>query len=407
MHSFGAAIDSMDTRMPPATRRITVDERRARLAMRHRLAPPHRAADVVDAADSVVCLHATDPSTVFLSARARIEGMTCADLERALYRDRTLVKHMAMRRTLFVFPRERLADAQGGASVRVAGQERRRLVRDVEAGGLRADGERWLKTVSRQVLRALADGRELTFAELRREVPLLDGTIVMAAGTKWGGPVPIGPRVLTALSAAGAIVRATNAGGWTTSRPRWTAMTAWLGTPLQPRSEAEGTAALVAAWLRAFGPGTEFDLKWWLGSTLTAVRRALADVRAVGVDLDGRPGYVLPDDVDAVATGAAPWVALLPGLDPTTMGWTERDWYLGPHKGQVFDRNGNAGPTIWCNGRIVGGWRQHATGDVDVQLLEDVGREARRAIEAEAAALTAWLGGVRVQPRFPSPLCRA
>jgi hypothetical protein len=164
---------------------------------------------------------------------------------------------------------------------------------------------------------------------------------------------------------------------------------------------------MVAAWLRAFGPGTDVDLKWWLGSTLTAVRRALADVRAVAVDLDGRTGYVLPDDVDAVATPVAPWVALLPSLDPTTMGWTERDWYLGPHKGHVFDRNGNAGPTIWCDGRIVGGWRQRATGEVEVQCLEDVGRQATRAIEAEAAALTTWLGGVRVQPRFPSPLCRA
>jgi hypothetical protein len=387
-------------------RHISIGERRARLAVRHRLAPAHRAVDVVDAARSMVCLHGTDPATIFLSARARVEGMTCADLERALYRDRTLVKHLAMRRTLFVFPRERLADAQGGASVRVAGQERRRLVRDVEAGGLRADGERWLKTVSREVLRALAGGRELTFAELRRDVPLLDGSIVMAPGTKWGGPVPVGPRALTALSAAGAIVRATNAGAWTTSRPRWTAMDAWLGEPLEPRSEAEGTAALVTAWLRAFGPGTELDLKWWLGSTLTAVRRALVEVRAAAVDLDGRPGYVLPDDVDATA-GAAPWVALLPGLDPTTMGWIERDWYLGPHKRDLFDSNGNAGPTIWCDGRIVGGWRQGSSGEVEVQRLEDVGREAARAIGAEAARLTQWLDGVRVQPRFPSPLCRS
>src|SRR5215207_8695315 len=67
------------------SRRITVQERRTRLGVRHRLAPTHRATDVVEAARSVVCLHATDPATVFLSARARVDGMTCADLERALY----------------------------------------------------------------------------------------------------------------------------------------------------------------------------------------------------------------------------------------------------------------------------------------------------------------------------------
>ncbi len=253
----------------------------------------------------------------------------------------------------------------------------------------------------------LADGRERTFAELRAEVPLLDGSVAYGEGKTWGGTIAVGPRVLTALSAAGAVVRGTNAGRWTTSRPRWTAMPAWLGAPLEPRTERQALAGMVTAWLRAFGPGTDVDVKWWLGSTLTAVRRALADVGAVAVDLDGRTGYVLPDDVDPVAIKVAPWVALLPGLDPTTMGWNERDWYLGAHKAHVFDRNGNAGPTIWCDGRIAGGWRQGATGEVEVQCLEDVGRAATRAIAAEAARLTTWLGGVRVQPRFPSPLCKA
>jgi len=387
-------------------RRISVEERRTRLGIRHRLAAPHRAADVVEAARSVVCLHATDPAAIFLSARARVDGMTCGDLERALYRDRTLVKHLAMRRTLFVFPRERLADAHASASVRVAEQERRRLSRFVEAGGLHPNGERWLKKVSQQVQAALEDGRERTFAELRAEVPLLEGSIPYAPDKSWGGALPVGPRVLTALSAAGTVVRGTNAGAWTTSRPRWTSMAAWLGAPIEPRSETAGTAAMVGAWLRAFGPGTEQDLKWWLGSTLTAVRRALADVSAVAVDLDGKVGYVLPDDVEAPAEKVKPWVALLPALDPTTMGWNERDWYLGAHKRQVFDTNGNAGPTIWCDGRIVGGWRQQADGTVEVQLLEDVGRQARRAIDAEAARLTTWFAGKRPLPRFPSPLCR-
>ena len=105
-------------------RTIDVSERRARLARRHRLAPGERAADVVEAARSIVCLHATDPASVHLSAWARVDGMTVADLERALYADRSLVKHLAMRRTLFAFPRETLSVAQAGASQRVAGAER-------------------------------------------------------------------------------------------------------------------------------------------------------------------------------------------------------------------------------------------------------------------------------------------
>jgi hypothetical protein len=358
---------------------------------------------VVDAARSIVCLHATDPATVYLSAWARVHGMSVADLDRALYEDRSLVKHLAMRRTLFVFPRETLEFAQAGTSARVADAERRRLIRDVEKAGLHSDGERWLARAQREVLAALADGREATSSELRADIPSLQGAITYGEGKSWGGDAPIGPRVLTTLSAAGQIVRASNDGVWTASRPRWASTGAWLGGEIAPVSEPQAVARLVESWLRSFGPGTEADLKWWLGSTLAAVRRAIADVGAVEVDLDGETGYVLPDDTD-VAEPVAPWAALLPSLDPTVMGWKQRDWYLGAHGDAVFDRNGNAGATAWWDGRIVGGWRQDEGGTVTVQLLEDVGAEGQKALSGEAERLTKWLAGTRVQARFPSPL---
>ncbi|MGH2715509.1 MAG: winged helix DNA-binding domain-containing protein [Thermoleophilaceae bacterium] len=380
-------------------------ERRCRLARRHRLAPGERAADVVEAARSVVCLHGTDPATIYLSAAVRVEGMTVADLDRALYVDRSLVKHLAMRRTLFVFPRDVLGLAQAGASERVAGAERRRLVRDVEKAGLHRDGERWLAEASEAVLAALSDGREATSSELRDEIPLLEGSIVYGEGKPWGGNAPIGPRVLTTLSAAGRIVRASNDGAWSVSRPRWASMASWLGEEIAPSPNADGVAGLVERWLRAFGPGTAADLKWWLGSTVAAVRRALADLEAVEVDLDGQTGYLLPDDLEPSAP-VEPWAALLPPLDPTTMGWFERDWYLGPYKEQLFDTSGNAGPTVWWDGRIVGGWRQDDGGEVALQMLEDVGADGLSAIERESARLTEWLGGARVLPRFPTPLSK-
>ena len=386
--------------------RIDLAERRARLAHRHRLAPGHRADGVADAATSVVYLHGTDPVTVYLSAWARVDHMQVTDLENALYEERSLVKHLAMRRTLFVFPRDTLGPAQAGASNRVADSERRRLIRDVEKAGLHRDGERWLSAAADEVLGALSEGREATSSELRDEIPLLEGSIAYGQGKSWGGRVAVGPRVLTTLSASGAIVRASNDGAWTTSRPRWTSMRSRLGQEPAPPSEAEGTARLVEHWLRAFGPGTETDIKWWLGSTLRAVRGALADLPAVEVDLDGPTGFLLSDDLEPTAP-VEPWAALLPPLDPTTMGWYERDWYLGPYKAQLFDTSGNAGPTLWWDGRIVGGWRQTEGGEVVLQMLEDVGGEGMRALEQEAGRLTEWLAGTRVLPRFPSPLSKA
>ncbi len=228
-------------------RKIDIAERRARLARRHRLAPGHRAADVVDAARSIVCLHGTDPSTVYMSAWARLDDMSRADLDRALYEERSLIKHMAMRRTLFVFPRDNLGAAQAGASRRVAGAERRRLVKEVEQVGLQKDGQRWLSAASKQVLEALSDGREATASELRKEIPALEGSMTYGEGKSWGGKVSVGPRVLTILSASGLIVRASNDGAWTASRPRWASMESWLGAPLEPPAEADGVAGLVEA----------------------------------------------------------------------------------------------------------------------------------------------------------------
>jgi len=388
-----------------AAPRIDVDERRARLAVRHRLHPAHRAPDAVDAATSLVCLHGTDPATVYLSAWARVDGFTVADLDRALYDDRTLVKHMAMRRTVFVVPRKTLPVVQAGASARVAATQRRTVVKDVEKAGLHDDGERWFDEVSRHILAALADGRQATSSELKAEIPSLDGAMEFGAGKSWGGLVTFAPRVLTVLSAEGKVVRASNKGSWRVSRPTWTTTESWLGSGIDAVDETTGVRELVRMWLRAFGPGTEVDLKWWLGSTLTAVRAALKELDAVEVDLDGRTGHLLPDDLEPQGE-VEPWGALLPGLDPTVMGWSERDWYLGPYKEALFDSNGNAGPTAWWDGRIVGTWWQTGTGAVSLHLLEDIGAEGTAVLREEATRLDDWLGGVRVLPRFPTPLVK-
>jgi hypothetical protein len=208
------------------------------------------------------------------------------------------------------------------------------------------------------------------------------------------------------LSVRGDILRGPNEGSWTTSRPRWVSTADWLGSAVDTMSIDAARAALVTAWLRTFGPATVTDIKWWFGTTVTAVRAALSDSGAVEVDLHGSSGYALPDDLEPVPE-RAPWAALLPGLDVTTMGWSERDWYLGEHRADVFDTNGNAGPTAWWDGRVVGGWRQGTDARVQLQLLEDPGRDGRKALMRKADQLTEWLAGIRISPRFPSRLSKS
>jgi hypothetical protein len=163
---------------------------------------------------------------------------------------------------------------------------------------------------------------------------------------------------------------------------------------------------LVRRWLASFGPATFADLKWWTGWTAGQLKQALAVIGPEEVDLDGQTGLVLADDVDS-ADSPEHWVALLPALDPTAMGWLERSWYLGPNAAAaLFDRSGNIGPTIWSDGRIIGGWAQRANGEIVHRLLEDVGSDVVAEVEGEAARLADWIGPVRVTPRFRTPLER-
>jgi hypothetical protein len=382
-------------------RSFTVEERRERLARRHFLAGSASAIDGVVA--DLVGLHATDPATPYLSLWARLPGFAVADLDAELYERRTLVKHLAMRRTLWTVRAEDLPLIQSAASDRVADNERRRLVADAQKAGISDNGDTWLDTACAAVLRHLAEHGAASAKELRAALPELAGRYDYAPGKRWGGETPLAPRVLTVLSVRGDIVRGPNDGAWTISRPRWTPMGDWLPSVSESEAPEVARAELVRRWLRAFGPATVTDVKWWFGNTLTWARHALRDIEAVEVDMDGTPGFALPDDLD-VEPDVEPWSALLPGLDVTTMGWFDREWYLGEHRGQVFDSNGNGGTTAWWNGRIVGGWGQDADGRVQVRLLEDVGRDAKRALTKRAEELTEWLGGVRVSPRFPSPL---
>jgi hypothetical protein len=144
-------------------------------------------------------------------------------------------------------------------------------------------------------------------------------------------------------------------------------------------------------------------MKWWTGWPVTQVRAALAAIGAVEVEVESGPAYLLPDDLDPVPPGPH-WVALLPALDSTTMGWKEREWYLGPHYPRLFDRAGNAGPTVWVDGRIVGGWGQRKTGEVIWELLEEVDPGVEDEIARQAEELRLWMGDRMLIPRFRSPL---
>lgn len=384
---------------------ITVEERRARLAHRHRLLPTRRTDDVVALTEDVLALHSSDPVTVHLSAAVRMSAPDLGAVERALYTDRTLVRHHAMRRTLWVATPRTHRLMHAAATRRVAAAERRKAVRVLTESGV-PDAAGWLDAASERVRAEVAAHGPLTARDLGRRLPDLAVPLRLT-----GAPGSQGAhtRVLVLLGFEAVLVRTRPVGSWVSGQYTWSTTEGWApGAALDSGPEEDAAAAaLLDAWLRRFGPATTTDVAWWFGWTLGLTRRALAASGAVPAEVAtgggsvtaaawlsaaDAPGRLDPDvegraDADGVGDGGS-WVALLPSLDPTVMGWKQRDWYLPPDAAHAaFDRNGNAGPTVWVDGRVVGAWHLDRRGAVLLHWFERVAPSAQDAARERAEVL--------------------
>ncbi len=384
------------------TPRIGVQDRRARLALRHRLAPGSqpaaRPSGPAEVAASLVAVHGTDPSSAYLGILARLAGGDLADVERALYQDRTLIRLLGMRRTVFLATLDNAALIQAACSRAVAARERRKVLGYLAESGVSDDVDAWLADVEQAALAALAARGEATAAELAGDDPRLRTGIVLARGKAYEGRQNVASRVLFLLAAQGQVVRGRPRGSWSSHQYRWSPMELWCPGGLDGWPTEAAEVELARRWLQAYGPATADDLRWWAGWGKTQLSRVLTELKPAEVDLDGTPGIVLADDL-APAPEVEPWAALLPGLDSTPMGWQQRDWFLGEHGPRLFDQTGNIGPTIWWAGRIVGGWAQDRGGEIVCRFLEDAGSAAVTAAEAAAERLAGLLGGVRLAAR--------
>lgn len=389
------------------TIRIDNAERRRRMAIRHGLAQPTTSPEAV--ADQLVVLHATDPATIYLSVQARTSGVEVDDIDRAMFTERTMMRTLAMRQTLFVPTKANLTMVEASSSPDVAKKGRTTLTKALTTSDV-AKPQRWLDDAFAEVLEAI-DQSDIGVGErdgfsardITKLVPRLATRIVLGGGkhTVESGATS---RTLGLMAVEGLLARGRPSGAWTTRQYRWHRRDQWLPLEEELPTTEEASAQLLTRYLERFGPVTTDDCKWWTGWTATKTKKALAEMDLVEVELeDGAPAMVLAGDERPVGK-VGPWIALLPSLDPTPMGWRDRDWYLGDYKEPLFDRNGNVGTTIWADGRIIGGWAQTAAGDVTTRLFETLTKAQQKRLNIEVDRLSSFLGDTIVKPSFPTPL---
>jgi hypothetical protein len=208
-----------------------VAQRRARLAVRHHLAPPAHADTPERVAEDLVALHGTDPASVYLAVQART-GVDHKDVERALYSDRTLIRMLGMRRTVFTVPVDVAAVVHAACTRAIAVRERRTLATLLATADFAGpDPVAWLADLEESVLRALDARGEATAAELSADEPRLREQVLMAAGKPYEAWQSISTRVLLVLAAEGRVIRGRPRGSWISSQYRWAP-----AAPTPPRS---------------------------------------------------------------------------------------------------------------------------------------------------------------------------
>lgn len=390
----------------------------AYLAHKQHLLPGSRCDDLLQVAGDIVALHATVATGPYLSLWARMPAFQHRDLDDFLYDRRELVRLLCMRSTLHLVPSQRIPcffQAYSGKQVDAIRCRVEALL--VEAGLCEAHSAgQLLEDLLGRVLGAIDSSGASTVTELGDSVPELRAKVRHDIGKPYEGAYSIGSRLVPAMCDLGLLVRARPRGTWRSSLYEYNTLSNWLpGVDLATVPTAQAPLWLVRSYLVAFGPATFEDIAWWTGFSkgetadcLRALHPELVQVSIAGLD----PVFLMmSEDLRRLSQFALPnssHVFLLPSLDPYIMGYQSRNRFLAPEdRAHVFDRAGNAMPTVWVGGRVTGAWGQRKDGSVAFGFFESPGEREAALVTAQARRLEAFLDGEALSQRSHTGFTRA
>jgi hypothetical protein len=346
---------------------------RARLTAQLLTGPKPSSVEAV--ARHLVAMQAQDARGVRLAFRPRTEGLTAADVDRALA-NRSLVLTWLCRGTLHLVCAEDYGWLHALTAQTAATSNQTRLRQE---GVSPAQAEKAMTLLER----ALASEGPLTRAQLKERLA--------AKGVPVAGQAM--PHLLFLSSVRGLTVR----GPMVEGEHAFVLVREWLRSPKRIPSRDEALAELARRYLAGHGPARDGDLAKWSGLPLRDVRRALTLVAkettvlpSGEVVLEGRP-------VD----GDLPPPLLLGAFDPLLHGWASREPVLGPEGGPawgVVTSNGLFRPFALAEGSAVATWSM-PDGRVEVKPFAPLGREVRRALDRDAEDVRRFMGNPTAAPR--------
>jgi hypothetical protein len=377
--------------------RVSMERARAHVLAKQGLAAP-RLPSVPDAIVATAGIYGTAP-TCYLSAAARVAGFRVADLDAELYGKRSVIRLRCMRGMAYIEP-VALASVLFACTGEAPDKTLRRIGK---YSGLGEDG---VLALADRVLDALAGRPPMTVREIRDAL---------------GAELPPGAReglqyTVALLGRTGRIVRAEVRGSWRSDNYAYALWDDWVGGPREDIDPAAARVELARRYLRAFGPATANDLKWWTGWTKRDTDPALAalgdEITPVSLDgMDGLDAWVLTAEAAALAAAEpVPSLRLLPVWDTYLMAYASaagraRQVTEAGYP-RVYDKGGNATSTVIVDGMAAGVWELDPdAGTVTVAPFDD-GAMRWADVEAEIAAIGTAVGAdlrlVRTGP--PGPL---
>jgi hypothetical protein len=324
--------------------------------------PPAR--DPVAVAERLLAIQGQDPRGARLAVRARSEGLSAADVDRALTDDRTLLITWLNRGTLHLVRSEDYPWLHALTTPPLLTGNARRLGQE---GVTPAAAERAVAVVER----ALATDGPLTRQELRERIA--------AAGVRTEGQALV--HVLMLASLRGLVVRGPMIG----REHAYALVRDWLGER-GPVERDVALAELARRYLAGHGPADDRDLARWSGMTLRDARAGLA---AIAPELRERDHGL----VDLAGRGAAgePSPRLLGAFEPVLLGWRSREPLLGTHGRRLVTVNGLFRPFALVRGRAAATWSLR-DGRVEIDPFGRLARADRVALEADAEDVVRYLG---------------
>lgn len=307
-------------------------------------------------AERLLAVQGQDPRGARLAVRARTEGVTAADVDRALSEDRSLLITWLNRGTLHLVRSEDYPWLHAlTAPTHFAGCKRRLQ----QEGISESAGEKAMRTIEK----ALAEDGPLSGKDLRARLE--------SAGVHTEGQAFI--HLMFMAAARGILVRGPMLG----KQHAYVLVREWLGEQKSVDRE-KAVVELARRYLVGHGPADDRDLARWVGLPL---RDARAGLEAIATQLEQRDDGLV-ELKKRPATGPMPPPRLLGAFDPLLLGWTSRDEVVGPHK-VLVTMNGIFRPFALVGGRAVARWGL-AGGKVTIEPLAKLTKKDAAALDAEA-----------------------